>query len=271
MKFQNNWVTTVAAFALVACSKNGATDPAGPDGGGPSPSASQAAPNPTTAAGVVRAYFSSPKCVDRVPYVVNPEGNRPAMLEWYKEKTTCSKKYEVIDDKACAATSVGGDCRVKVIWTDKSASTWLCLERASGGYKIDWRCSIGFNPVTVKAFKAQYAGRKKGQTLAGTFRLRGKMGDYYNYEFLYSKKTHYSVSLSDDSGQSLHGYVKKESPEGQAYFDLLKDGESHAIMAAASYGPRSESSDVVTLGSFSRGWRERPEEFAGAAVDGGTP
>ncbi len=271
MSFQNKWFTTVAAFALVACSKNATTEPAGTDGSTPSPSASQAALDPTTAAGVVGAYFSSPNCVDRVQYVVNPEGNRPAMLEWYKEKSTCSRKYETIDDKSCATTSVGGDCRVKVTWADKATSTWLCLERASGGYKVDWRCSTGFNPMTVKAFKAQYGGRKKAQALTGTFRLRAKMGDYYNYEFLYSKKTHYSVSVSDETGQSLHGYVKKDSPEGQAYFDLLKDGEPHAVMASASYGPRSESSDVVTLGTFSKGWRERPEEFAVAAVDGGAP
>jgi hypothetical protein len=257
------------ATTAVSCSKK--ADQGG-DSSAPSASAAAAANDPVA---VVKAYLSSSKCDDRVQYVLNPDGDRSVMADWYKDKADCVTKYESIDDKGCATVDADGACSMKVVWGERktafgtrTSSTWFCLKRTNAGFKIDWRCSTGYNPMTVKSLKAQYAGRKKGQTLSGTFRVYAKMGSYYNYNYLYADKTQYSIDLQDDDGDSLHGYVKKDSPDGTAYFDLLKDGESHAILADASYGARAESNDQVNLGHFTKGWRERPEEFGAPAASG---
>jgi hypothetical protein len=262
------------ATTAVSCSKKADQ---GSDGAAPPASAAAAAAASDPVA-VVKAYLSSSKCEDRVQYVLNPDGDRAVMADWYKDKADCAAKYESIDDKGCATVDADGACSMKIVWGERktafgtrTSSTWFCLKKTSAGFKIDWRCSAGYNPMTVKSLKAQYAGRKKGQTLSGTFRVYAKMGSYYNYNYLYADKTQYSIDLQDDDGDSLHGYVKKDSPDGVAYFDLLKDGESHAIMADASYGPGAQSNDQVNLGHFNKGWRERPEEFGAPAGDGGTP
>jgi len=204
------------------------------------------------AAKVVREYWSQENCADRVKFVLSPEANRAAMVEHYKDTKTCKKKLDSIDDSDCAsATTPGSYCSVT------ADERQYCLKRVDNGFVIDWRCSVGYNPMSIVTFRSV---RPRTPHL---FRAHAKLGSYYNYAYQDAERTHYSVELWIDSVR-IHGYVYKTDADGVRLFDALKDGRSHPILVQLQYPPGAADADVVAIDMFwAPNWREHAVEIEG--------
>ena len=250
------------AMALAACNKKqsesaeGGANPTST----PSPSATSADPVQTLLAG----YVSVPACLDRLPFILNPVANREALVDHYRSVAKCGGKWDSIDTTSCK-TLDNGYCYPVVGYrggknafgVDVTDSDSFCVVQTPQGPKIDWRCSVGYNPVTVPAFKAQHTTKQPS-----IFRFEAKLDDYYNYEFADAKDTHYSIGLQDGANNQIYAYVPKKSPDGQKLFDGLKDGKEHPVLIEIAYPANSGSSSVAAVTRLlGFGWREQAGEF----------
>jgi hypothetical protein len=131
---------------------------------------------------------------------------------------------------------------------------------SADGFKIDWRSSVKYNPMTLAAYQAQLP------TDPVTFRMNGKLSDYFNFEFSEAELTNYSIQLTEPDNQYIHGYVQKSSADGKRLFDLLKDDKDHEIMVSVAYPSTKQSSSVVQIVRLvSETWRQTPDETTAAA------
>lgn len=87
------------------------------------------------------------------------------------------------------------------------------------------------------------------------FRLRATLSDYYNYSYRHCANSHYSIRLNDLDifGPRAHGYIRKDSPDGERLFALLRDGKQHRVtVELQSVGPAGgfltpEHGDVLAI------------------------
>ena len=93
------------------------------------------------------------------------------------------------------------------------------------------------------------------------FRVVGQLSTYYNYDYGSAERTHFSISLSFPDGESLHGYVPRDSTDGQALYEVLKDGEYHRLILLLRYPHDSKNSgggSVTEIFRFvQREWRQK--------------
>jgi hypothetical protein len=259
------WVAGVAGVvlcALAGCGKKSDPGTAAPAGSSPAPAAAD------PAATFLASYLATP-CMARLPFITNPDGDRAAFEEKYKG-LSCKQKYESLDTSDCKAPADDGYCYPLVVWgrgknafgVEGADSVNYCMQQTPQGFKIDWRCSLGYNPVTVPAFRTQHAFNQPA-----VFRMRAKLSYYYNYEFSEAKQTHYSLSLEDKEFAHIDGaYVPRQSADGQKLFDVLKDGKEHTVVIELVYRPNSQDSSVATVTRLlGFGWRERPAEYVARA------
>lgn len=254
-------IISISAFAcLVAgCGKKKVGEEVAP-----APSAS---PTPQTVDKTVERvltnWLTADKCADRVQYALSPEKNRAAINERYADKKSCKTAFEAIDATDCLSPT-DGRCSAKVTFGKRKNAfgreyddvNWYCIA-LDGMPKIDWRCSVGYNPTPLKTFKATYEIGKSAR-----FRLLAEISDYYNYEYSHAKAKVYSLALKDDDNESIAGYVDKDSDLGKNLFDSLKDGKSHAVVLELTYRKGSQSASIVTITNmFGHKWREFPEEL----------
>ena len=89
---------------------------------------------------------------------------------------------------------------------------------------IEWEASAGYWDVPPKTFLAL------GSDTPVVARVRATLDSYYNFEYSDAANRFQSVSLRTHSGPSLHGYVRRHSPEyAQIVDEILSDGNSHSI------------------------------------------
>ena len=177
---------------------------------------------------------------------------------------TCIVEHGAIDDTDCREIAVGAYCSVEVK-VEKSSPLHYCMQNTPEGFKIDWRCSKGFNPTPLKIYKSEAM-----QTHA-VFRVTAKASDYFNFHYVQEK--YYSFQLKDADGENIWGYADRMSPEGLAIFTALKDGKSHAVMIELGHDSGNSQAYITRLAA--QNWRQLPEEvgatpaMASASAAGG--
>lgn len=203
---------------------------------------------------VVKSYLDSNTFKERARYVLDADRVRPEMVEYYKDKSFPTKYIEM---------SVKGDARKVGDWVgvrvvlrrgknafgvEVEEAAWYDLQRTASGYLIGWEDSIGYNPMSFPAYKAQRPEKPM------EFRVLAKLDDHYNYEFLGGGNLFYSIELRPQNHmfQYLDGYVEKRSPTGQKLYEILKDGRSHALILILRYPQYSDSTDIVHIDGFVR-------------------
>ena len=111
--------------------------------------------------------------------------------------------------------SLGGISRYKTSFT--------CLKTGSG-YKIDWEATVGYNKITLNAFKADI------NISEVTVRVEAVIGNYYNYNYIERQDDYINISISDSKNNFLNGcYVQRNSETGRKLYALLRDGNSREI------------------------------------------
>ena len=257
----------ILSVMVSACSKKSDTT----GGQGSAPEKKESLSTEEAAKEVLKKYVEAPTCLDRLPFIMNPDKNKQAFRETYP-KQDCLQSYESIDTVDCK-TLDDGYCYPEVIWgkkknalggeyTDKST---YCVGKTPDGWKVDWRCSKGYNPVAAKTFQAQHTPRQPV-----IFRVQATIDDYYNFDFSNAKDTHYSVKMEIYGEQRdtvwLHGYIPKTSPDGQKLFSALKDGRTHPALIEVAYPLRSRSTGVVDITRLlNTGYREHSAEYTAEA------
>jgi hypothetical protein len=212
---------------------------------------------------LIKSYLNASNCRDRLAYITSPEENREALFRHYADKKTCREKFQSIDASECTQP-VDNRCAAKVVFGKSRGNGGQEMEDWKRYYvvlgsspRIDWRCSVGYNPLPLMTFRAMYEQDKPAR-----FRVFAELTDYYNFEFTNANKKMYSARLNDKDGVAIAGYVEKQSELGQALFELLKDGKPHPVVLELTYGKESQNSSVVTITNmFGYRWREYPEEL----------
>lgn len=207
------------------------------------------------ASSIVRDYLNQDNCLDRAKFILDPEANRAALAEHYKDQKNCKKPFESIEADDCSKVTEGEYCSVEVGF-GKNKRDYYHFKKTAEGLKIDWRSSVGYNPVSLPFFRTQ---RLKGTYL---FRVWAKLTDYYNFDYNDTEQTHQSIELRDPDGAAITGYIRRDAPTAAALLDVLKDGKEHGVMVELRYPPESKDSSVVGIERFvAERWRQRPEEF----------
>lgn len=207
------------------------------------------------ASGVMKAYLDQENCLDRTKFILDPDANRPLLAEHYKDTKDCRRKYESIKPDGCDKLADGDYCSVEVVF-EKNDTSYYGIKKTPDGLKIDWRSSMGYNPVSLPAFMAQRT------TTPRLFRLWAELQNYYNFEYSNAERTHVSVNLRDKEGKSIAGYIRRDAPTAPALLDILKDGKRHAVILELQYMPDSRDASVVEIRRFvSNYWRQLPEEI----------
>lgn len=203
---------------------------------------------PDSAIGVVKKYWHVKRWEDRLQYVKYPDRVEPLMAEYYKNTTFPLTEYVTFEVS-------NSDDELTLILVKKSGSSAFpyFVVKTPEGYKIDWEASLPYNPMSWAEFKATKP------TSPIRCRVAATLGDYYNYEFRGMEDLFWSVTLMginyDNSDGlewiSLTGFIKKDSADGEALFELLKDGEQHGVILDLMYPENADSSsDCVLIDSF---------------------
>lgn len=212
--------------------------------------------DPTT---IVKDYLNQENCLDRAKFILDPEANRSALADYYKDQKNCVKSFVSLKPDGCDKLAEGDYCSIEAVF-GKNDTDYYHLKKTADGLKIDWRSSAGYNPVSIAAFQAQRS--KKPQL----FRLWAKLTSYYNFDYDDAEKTHQSIDLRDKNRATLTGYILRTSPTASALLDVLKDGQSHPVMVELRYLPSSRDVSVVEIQRFvAERWRQQPEEVAPSA------
>src|SRR6185436_11846149 len=101
--------------------------------------------------------------------------------------------------------------------------------------------------VGVRLAKAQIEGHK------GPFIARGecRLATYYDFAFIQSAETHYSVELlQDDPRGIIYAYTPKDSTDGKKLFELLRDGRRRRMTFECEFAGSYTVGTLLRVMSF---------------------
>jgi hypothetical protein len=123
--------------------------------------------------------------------------------------------------------------------------------------KVDWRCTKGYNPVSLQRFKTEHDDAR-----AGKFRLFAQLGDAYLDQYKNKQSTVLAIRLRDMDGTTINGYIERANQLGKFMGDLLKDKKTHKVVLELNYSRNNEDREATAiLTLFGVGWREFPAEL----------
>ena len=177
---------------------------------------------------IIQAYIEAGSAKGRARYVLNPKTALPRIEKYYEEtnlKDRTLEEAERIDGEGDPKPGEYGKYRVS--WTNHRGYRGTAIhyiKNTRDGLKIDWDATSGFNEMSLKVYKIiRPAGLK-------VFRCEAQLDDHYGFTRPQMARSYYSILLQDpDAIPEMWGYVRKESKLGKRLFDILKDGETHAI------------------------------------------
>lgn len=168
---------------------------------------------------LIQSYYACKKWEDRLAYVLKPESVKPKMKEYYSDnyKSSIIKKDRI-------SIQGGGYQSNESFKVVLDRSTNFYCKKINDGFKIDWEASIGYNPISMKTYKANLS------TVPSEFLVKASIGTTYFYNYRDAQITHWNIMTSDEDGNSIYCYITKSSLEGKKIYEILKDGESHEMI-----------------------------------------
>ena len=179
---------------------------------------------------IIQAYIEAGSAKGRARYVLNPKTALPRMEKYYEEtnlKNRTLEEAERVDGEG--DPRVGKYGKYRVAWTNHRgyrSSAIHYIKNTRDGLKIDWEATVGFNEMSLSAFKVVRPSGPK------VFRCEAKLDHHYYFTERLAKK-YYSLVLGNP-GIEIWAYIEKESRLGRRLFDILKDGESHSLTLKVS-------------------------------------
>lgn len=167
---------------------------------------------------LIRSYFACENWEDRLLFCLNPLEIKPFLQERYSNNY---KNYQ-IDVKQININGSGFKLNeVFKVWVE---DLLFYCKKTNEGYKIDWEASVGYNPLSLKTYKA------KLESNPTEFRVIAELGTYYNYNFRDSSHTHWNIELKDSERNRISCYVRISTKEGKQIYEILKDGKKHNLI-----------------------------------------
>jgi len=182
---------------------------------------------------VAKGYSEADGWEKRLPFIMDAKNAEPLMREWYRENQAFTSGLKL------KRLNVVPSIRAKDAFTvflslqrgGQDVTGHIVVRKVKDEFKVDWAGSVGHNPVPVKTVFA--TGRAPVKV-----RVSAEISDYYNYEYDRSRQSHLSVTYGDETLGFVHGYIPKDSGDGKALADLLKNGKSHRVILEIDFvGP----------------------------------
>lgn len=165
---------------------------------------------------ILYSYFNTP-FNDRARFTTTGESLRPAIKTYYGERMHRSVRtvrvisMKSITDKQWCVEVAGAESRL------------LYIRIKDGSVLVEWEASVGLWSVPMKTYLAL------GSAEPVLARVEAELATYYNFDFAGQERRFQSVSLRTEDGQSLYGYVERNSKVYAELMDILSDGNEHAI------------------------------------------
>jgi hypothetical protein len=205
----------------------------------------------TSPEGAIKAYLNAPTIGQRTECVRLREETKTVMEKRYAEVQPGAwpLKFDADSLRAERLGESGSTAAFKVSvktfgdWRFESVTYYVV--KLGREYKVDWEASMGINPTKLIAFKVTKPSRPQ------IFRLSGRLGDYYNWEFSGSAAEYYSIRLRESDREFSHdditGYIAKRSKDGQFLFRLMSDGAEHQVSVELRYSPVNQNPEVALI------------------------
>jgi hypothetical protein len=190
---------------------------------------------------LVTSYYLAP-VQDRERFIAPATDLKDHMAQYYKERTPLAPATAVtVDDIRIVANNVRRVyATVERGSAKKSNECYLKLLR--GKWLVDWEATVGFNPISLRTFKAD----------AATGEATVRVSDYYNFQYRNKEKSHYSFAMTDVNSENLNGYVPRDSATAEQLFEITKDGAAHEVAAVIKRTGREGSvAEITSLASQS--------------------
>lgn len=200
------------------------------------------------------AYAAQHECASRKPFILNPDRNLSLLLAKTGASCTGTDTYRSLDVSDCEGgfeNAAQTFCIASAVYPKESRA--YCLVKTPDGLKIDWRCSVGYGPMTIQAFKARVPD------LPVLFRANAKLSDYFNYGFSKAQRTHYSIELNDAAGDIIHAYIAKSSTDAERLFRIVEDSKLHSVLVELTYPAGADPSTAAISRFIHNDWTEGPD------------
>jgi hypothetical protein len=186
---------------------------------------------------LIQSYYACKKWEDRLAFVLKPETVKSYMKGYYTDnyKSSTITKEEI--------SIQGSGYKINEFFkVFVGSNTIFYCKKTMDGFKIDWEASVGFNPVSMKTFKANLSNQPT------PFRVYATIGSYYNYNYDDAKNTHWNISIKDNEKNGISGcYISKSSAEGEKLYEILKDGKTHALILELKIDATEDNSGGLAI------------------------
>ncbi|MDR3638688.1 MAG: hypothetical protein P4L84_33085 [Isosphaeraceae bacterium] len=240
------------AGAVVVVFHGRGKEPADEAGGSSAREASAPAPS-LDAEEVLKSYLVQKTVEGRRPFVWHPDKAIPLMRADDMGEEVALPPHKIVKrvDVPADADYPLPYSMFQVHFDDTYPDSVYHLVRTPEGYRIDWP-SLRGRDMPLPTFLAERS------TTPVKFRLYCTLDNYYNYEYGDSQATHYSISLSDSAGRTIHGYLRRDRPEAKRFVGMIAPGRDvMALVELRQVGPGrlplgrdNEHLEIVRVVSF---------------------
>lgn len=171
---------------------------------------------------LVTSYYLAP-VEEREGFIAPAADLESHWSQYYKERTPLARATAVTVDDVRTLTDNVRRAYVTVERGTAKKSNECYVKNVKGKWLVDWEATVGFNSTSLRTFKAN------AETGEATVRVYVQISDYYNFQYRNKDKSHFSFDLTDTNGETLNGYVAKDSPTGEQLFEITKDGAAHEL------------------------------------------
>ena len=164
---------------------------------------------------LVQSYYKSKKWEGMLDFVLNAETVKPHMKDYYSDRYLPTQ----ITNENIAIQGSNFKLNESFIVqarNNSNARRTIYVKKTSDGFKIDWDATMGYNPISIKAFELG------GNAQSSEFRVTAKFTNAYPWE------GYYTLYLSDNNS-GIYGFISKSSVEGKKLYEILKDGNEQPL------------------------------------------
>jgi hypothetical protein len=164
---------------------------------------------------LVQSYYKSKKWEGMLDFVLNAETVKSHMKDYYSDRYLPTQ----ITNENIAIQGSNFKLNESFIVqarNNSNARRTIYVKKTSDGFKIDWDATMGYNPISIKAFELG------GNAQSSEFRVTAKFTNAYPWE------GYYTLYLSDNNS-GIYGFISKSSVEGKKLYEILKDGNEQPL------------------------------------------
>ncbi|MCX6167266.1 MAG: hypothetical protein NT021_04700 [Sphingobacteriales bacterium] len=165
---------------------------------------------------LVQSYYKSKKWEGMLDFVLNAETVKQHMKDYYSDRYLPTQ----ITNENIAIQGSNFKLNESFIVqarNNSNARRTIYVKKTSDGFKIDWDATMGYNPISLQAFKLTGTAQPSEFRVGAEFSSSSYVDGYYR------------LALSDDN-TSIYGYISKSSVEGKKLFEILKDGTRQPLI-----------------------------------------